>query len=175
MYSSVQSININWLSVNLSNRALGSYRGRIIIFPVATLSDNVAQSASIRCRYYVLHLHLLVCSLENIPSVVKGFSAPILLLNFVSLVEFSGSLLWYCYWLSKIISLGQKIHLNIATLDFIPRESLSVWWKEKWIKVKCVYVLCMHSLVLGRGEPTRKHIVLNIMKVSPVNQCVEYK
>lgn len=45
----------------------------------------------------MLHLHLLVCSLENIPSVVKEVSALILLLNFVSLVEFSGSLLGYCY------------------------------------------------------------------------------
>ena len=95
-------------------------------------------------------------SLENIPSVVKEFSALILLLNFVSLVEFSHSLLGYCYWPRKIISLGQKIHLNIATLDFIPRESLNVWWKEKWIKAQCVYTQCMHSLMFG--EPTRRHV-----------------
>lgn len=139
--TSLQSININWLSVNLCNGGpLGVTEAELLLFfSVATLSENVAQSACILCRYYVFHLHLLVYSLENIPSVVKEFSALILLLNFVSLAEFSRSLLGYCYWPRKIISLGQKIHLNIATLDFIPRESLNVWWKEKWIKTQCIY------------------------------------
>lgn len=82
MYSSVQPININWLSVNLSDRdPLGSYRGLIICFllqPYLTVWHNQLRSyVGIMCAICIYW-----CILWK--------TCPLWLRSF---------LLWYCYWI----------------------------------------------------------------------------
>lgn len=127
MYSSLQSICVNWLSINESNS-----------LPYGTGETDFCCNFWPHSEVMCFRSHRGICFIcissilfEKKSSVDLELCVVILLVNLISHVVSSGSPLGYCCWLCKLMSFGQKIHLYTAKLE-------KACCKSKWIKTKCI-------------------------------------